>query len=148
MEDKQMREFGFFRKIGAFSINLEDPRQSLISMRYAVDSMKREKACLFIYPEGELIPFTAKKPVFKEGLAWLRQKLPADVVDFVPIAICSNFYESSRPDLFIRIGTKSEANPDWDRAALTRYFEDDLHQQILSCLHESTDEAESYKPFF
>jgi hypothetical protein len=148
MEDKQMREYGFFRKIGAFSINLQDPRQSLISLRYAVESMKREHSCLFIYPEGALVPFSTQKPIFKEGLAWLRQQLPAEEVDFVPIALCPNFYESSKPDLYIRIGKKSEASTEWSRTELIRHFEEELHEQILSCVKESSDNREDYHPFF
>ncbi|GAB5408973.1 MAG: hypothetical protein BalsKO_13380 [Balneolaceae bacterium] len=57
MEDKQMRRYPFFSKDWSFfSINLENPKSSIKSLRYAVDSMQRDNACMFIYPEGNLHP--------------------------------------------------------------------------------------------
>ncbi|NBB77360.1 MAG: hypothetical protein GVY02_08275, partial [Bacteroidetes bacterium] len=37
MEDKQMIEHGLFKRVGAFSVNLENPRSAVRSLRYAVE---------------------------------------------------------------------------------------------------------------
>ena len=60
MEDKQMHEHGLFKRIGAFSVNLENPRSAVRSLRYAVESMKRPHSSLFIYPEGRIVRFSTE----------------------------------------------------------------------------------------
>lgn len=128
MEDKQMRQYTFFSKIGAFSINLENPRASITSLRYAVDSMKRDQASLFIYPEGTITPVSEKKPEFKKGLSWLYQNL--EDIDFVPIAIYSHTLRSSKPELFISIGNSVKHDKSLGKNRLNELFEQDLHQLI------------------
>lgn len=102
MEDKQMVEHKFFSRIGAFSVNLDDPRSSVISLRYAVDSMKRDNASLFIYPEGKIVPWSIDKPEFRAGLPWLCKQLPE--VGVVPVAITIHTMNSSKPEIHICIG--------------------------------------------
>lgn len=126
MEDKQMQQYTFFSKIGAFSINPEDPKASIASLRYAVKSMDREKASIFIYPEGEIKPVSEKEPEFKQGLAWLYQKL--EDVDFVPIAIYSHNLRSSKPELYLSIGESVDHDKQLSKSELTKLFQQDLHQ--------------------
>ena len=102
MEDKQMQQYTFFSKIGAFSINLENPKASIQSLRYAVESMQRENSCLFIYPEGTITPASNSAPDFKGGLSWLYSK--TENIDYVPIHIYAHFLRSSKPELYISIG--------------------------------------------
>lgn len=128
MEDKQMRQYPFFSKIGAFSINLEDARSSIRSLRYAVESMERKNACLFIYPEGKLTPTSNSKPEFKDGLSWLYQKI--DGVDFVPIAFYIDFSKGSKPDLYISIGKLVNDHKLLDKNVLTDNFEKILLKEM------------------
>lgn len=102
MEDKQMIQHKFFQKIGAFSVNLQHSKSLITSLRYAVSSMSRPKSSLFIYPEGEIVPFSTKKPDFKKGLVWIADKCPD--VDIVPIGIYIHTSNSDKPELFIQIG--------------------------------------------
>lgn len=134
MEDKQMRTFTFFRKIGAFSIDLNRPKASIRSLRYALESMKRDRACLFIYPEGSIVPVNAQKPDFKHGLAWLYQK--SESIDFVPIAIYIDYSSSSKPTLQIKTGTPIKADKKCSKQELTTIFEEEVHR-ILSTLRNS-----------
>ncbi len=129
MEDKQMRKFPFFAKIGAFSINLENAKSSIKSLRYAVESMKRENACLFIYPEGKLVPVSNSKPVFKEGLSWIYQKI--DAVDFVPIAFFIHHSKADKPDLYISIGESVKPNKSLNKNELTNNFEESI-QSVMT----------------
>lgn len=126
MEDKQMREYTFFSKIGAFSINLEDPKSSIRSLRYAVESMERKNSCLFIYPEGKITPLSDSPPYFKKGLSWLYTE--TQDVDFVPIHIYAHFIRSSKPELYISIGESVNHDKSLDRNKLTELFEADIYQ--------------------
>ena len=140
MEDKQMRQYPFFAKIGAFSINLENAKSTIKSLRYAVESMKRENACLFIYPEGKLVPVSNTKPDFKEGLSWLYQKI--DGVDFVPIAFFIDHTKANKPDLYISIGESVNPNKKMNKNELTYLFEESLYHlknEIQSNLFHSTN---------
>jgi 1-acyl-sn-glycerol-3-phosphate acyltransferase len=102
MEDKQMIRYPFFRRIGAFSVSPDNSRKSIHALRYALESMERPNSSLFIYPEGEIIPFSTEKPEFKEGIAWLYNKLPQ--VDFVPIGIYIHTIRHDKPELHLYIG--------------------------------------------
>lgn len=128
MEDKQMKQYPFFSKIGAFSINLENAKSSIKSLRYAVESMNRENACLFIYPEGKLNPFSNSKPEFKDGLSWLYQKM--EDVDYVPIAFYIDYSKSNKPNLYISVGKSVDAPNSLTRNELKSLFQDKLEAQM------------------
>lgn len=133
MEDKQMREHGLFKRIGAFSVNLENPRSAVRSLRYAVDSMKRPHSSLFIYPEGKIVPFSTKKPDFKKGLGWIVNQ--CSNVDVVPIGIYIDHAKSDKPELFLKIGTALEFDTSDENGKLNHFFEDQL-SDLLSELVE------------
>ncbi len=133
MEDKQMKRYGFFKKIGAFSINREDPRKVVTSLRYAVQSMKRENASLFIYPEGSITPVGSELS-FEGGLAWLHDKLPD--VDFVPIGIYMHTIRSDKPELHLHVGQKVKMNQGLGKDSKTQIFEQNL-ESLLDQLRET-----------
>ena len=130
MEDKQMHKHQFFSKIGAFSINLSDPRSTLRSLRFAIDSLKKLNSSLYIYPEGEITPVSASKPEFKKGMAWLYQNTDIEI-DFVPIAFYSHTFRDSKPELYINIGKRSEIDRSLAKDELTSRFEEDVHQLLI-----------------
>lgn len=126
MEDKQMQQYTFFSKIGAFSINPENPKASIQSLRYAVKSLERENSCLFIYPEGTITPASDSAPDFKDGLGWLYTK--TENVDYVPIHIYAHFLRSGKPELYISIGKSVNHDKSLDRNELTSLFEADIQR--------------------
>jgi len=121
MENRQMARYRLFRWIGAFSINLDKPRGSIRSLRYAVESMQRENSSLYIYPEGKIVPFTSEKPEFRGGLSWLCKQLPG--VDVVPVGIYIHTIRHNKPELHISIGNAIET----DRAKVSN----ESLQQVL-----------------
>ena len=106
MEDKQMRQYGVFRKIGAFSVSLSDPRHALRSLRYALESMRRPNACLFIYPEGRIHADSGQLPAFRDGVGWITRKGIEEglAFDVVPIAVHLHCATASKPELHVRVG--------------------------------------------
>lgn len=146
MEDKQMQQYTFFSKIGAFSINLEDPKASVQSLRYAVKSMQRNNASLFIYPEGEITPVSESAPKFKNGLAWLYANL--EDIDFVPIHIYMHSFRSSKPELYLSIGSSVDHDKLLDRNELTNLFEQDLHRIIQNTRTVAGCTDKGFRPQF
>ena len=137
MEDKQMQEYSFFKRIGAFSINLENPRSSIHSLRYALKSLKRKHSSLFIYPEGKIVPVSFSKPEFKPGLAWLYAN--SEEIDFVPIAFYIDHSKHHKPDLYILIGKSVNPVKSFSKNELTEFFE----AQTESILRDITQKIHS-----
>jgi len=145
MEDKQMIEHGFFKRIGAFSVSLENPKSIIRSLRYAVESMKRPNASLFIYPEGEIKPFSLEKPEFKSGLSWIVSKY--SVPDVVPIAIYFTTAKSSKPALFLQVGKpvgKSDTN---NLSEKTLRFEKELQTLLLNTVDMAHNDPGQFRKF-
>ncbi|MDZ7719088.1 MAG: lysophospholipid acyltransferase family protein [Balneolaceae bacterium] len=139
MEDKQMREHGLFKRIGAFSVNLENPRSAVRSLRYAAESMKRENSSLFIYPEGKIYPFTTKNIQFRDGLAWIANRVQD--ADVVPIGIYFTTANYDKPELFLKIGKPVEFNSETDRPKLKALFEDNLESLLEKLESQAHDES-------
>ena len=129
MEDKQMKKHSFFSKIGAFSINLSDPRSSLKTLRYAIKSTKIPNSGLYIYPEGELTPVSNDKPEFKKGLSWIYQNADEEV-DFVPISFYSHAFRDSKPELYLNIGSPINLDKNLSKEEITIEFEKTIHQLL------------------
>lgn len=134
MEDKQMKQYGFFKKIGAFSINREDPKKAVTSLRYAVQSMQRNNASLYIYPEGSITP-AGSELSFEGGLAWLHDKLPD--VDFVPIGIYMHTIRGDKPELHLHVGQKVVMDAGLGIDSKTQIFE----QKLATLLQELQETA-------
>lgn len=130
MEDRQMLQYKFFQRIGAFSVNLKESKSLITSLRYAVYSMERPGASLFIYPEGEIVPFSTDKPAFKKGLAWITERCPN--VDIVPIGIYIQSSKFDKPELFILIGAPLNRNITDNIEQMTEYFEAALQEALIS----------------
>ena len=133
MEDKQMKTYSLFQKIGAFSINRSDPRSAVTSLRYAVKSFDRDKASLFIYPEGTITP-AGSLMNFESGLAWLHEKL--NNVDFVPVGIYMHTIRHNKPELHLHVGRPIRLEDRLSRDKKTTQFEKSL-DQILSDLRKT-----------
>ncbi|TVQ65044.1 MAG: hypothetical protein EA360_10995 [Balneolaceae bacterium] len=122
MEDKQMKEHRFFRKIGAFSVNLDQKKAMIASLRYAVDSLQEPGRSLFIFPEGKINPFTPEKPDFQKGLSWIASKCPD--ADVVPVGVFISNQRHDKPECYLKVGQKvSIDNPENSEM---------IHQQLES----------------
>jgi len=108
MEDKQLKKHRFFRKIGAFSVNLDEKKAVIASLRYAVDSLQTPGHSLFIFPEGRINAFTTDHPDFQKGLSWIVSKCPG--ADVVPVGICISNHRHDKPECYLKVGHKVTLN--------------------------------------
>lgn len=147
MEDRQMVRFPFFSRIGAFSVSLTDKRHAARSLRYALESMRRPDACLFLYPEGQLVPFSSRKPEFRPGIVWLARRLPQ--VDLVPVAVHIHTFGGSRPDLQVlvgepaRVGKLREEEPGITGSEMCLELERSLQRLLVEAERTTGKEEES-----
>ncbi|MGM0589464.1 MAG: lysophospholipid acyltransferase family protein [Bacteroidota bacterium] len=134
MEDQQMREFPFFSRIGAFSINRSNPRSALQSLRYGLDYLQQSGRSLFIYPEGKIIPPEQSPTSFEGGLAWMLDQITSNSrnsIRVVPIGIYTHLMDSARPTLLLNVAAPVAVEPGADRTQIQAVLEHRLSQAVL-----------------
>jgi 1-acyl-sn-glycerol-3-phosphate acyltransferase len=150
MEEKHLRKLRLFRKLGAFSVVRENPRDALRSIEYAA-SLLTEKAnrMLLIFPQGKIFPNDVRPLFFYTGLARIVEKIIRCSV--VPIAIRYEVAGHFKPEIFVKIGEPESFDVDKKRSAknLNENFEirltntlEHLRQDII-CNHTA-----EYERFF
>jgi 1-acyl-sn-glycerol-3-phosphate acyltransferase len=144
MEDIQLHKFPFFRYIGAFSVNRNNSRKTISSLRYALQSVQRKNSSLFIYPEGKIVPDHGQKLYFEKGIGFLHKNCPE--CDFVPIAININVIKSSKPDLYIKIGQPVDFVNSAPTEQQTKKLEVSL-QKLLNNLHSEIESEDYYNSY-
>lgn len=135
MEQKQLERYPFFRKLGVFSIDPQNPRSTVRAMRYSAELLKKPDAALYIYPEGKLVPFTGDIKPFKQGLGWLAKQCPD--ADLVPIAIYIHTMKSDKPELQIRIGKPANTDRTADAPVITGELEKELAGLLRGMVSEN-----------
>lgn len=127
MEYQQMRAYPFFKYLGAFSTMPHNRTHNLSSLRYAIQSMQRPNASLFVYPEGQIVRSNTQMD-FKRGIGWLRKQLQD--VDFVPIGIHIHTIRHDKPELHLWIDRPAQPPNSQDISEITACFEETM-QQVL-----------------
>ncbi len=102
MEERQLARYGFFRAVGCFSVDRENPRSAMRSLRYAADLLRGTDRVLWIYPQGELLAVERRPLRFQGGTARLLRDL-ADVTA-IPFALRYEFVEQEAPEIFVAFG--------------------------------------------
>ncbi|MEX0593690.1 MAG: lysophospholipid acyltransferase family protein [Balneolaceae bacterium] len=106
MDREQWDQYPFFRHLGAFPVDLDQPRRAVPSLRYASDWLASPGHSLFLYPEGKFYPAHLRERTFQPGLEWLSRQ--HESMDLVPIGIVTQHYRASRPELFLKVGPRVE----------------------------------------
>jgi 1-acyl-sn-glycerol-3-phosphate acyltransferase len=103
MEDRQIRQFPFFTRIGAMSISRENMRSAIVTLASASEWLNGNNNSLYLYPEGKITD-PCDKITFESGL--MRILRDATDCDIVPIAMHFSMSRSDKPELFINVGPK------------------------------------------
>lgn len=140
MEEKHLRKLFLFRRLGAFSVVRENPRQAIESINYAVELLKENpKRTLWIFPQGEILPNDVRPLNFYRGLARIVEKVGD--CSIVPCAMRFEFLGEFKPEVFVKIGEPQNFSEvqKLDSKIITGEFEsnltktlDDLKQDIVS----------------
>lgn len=100
MGETGLRQFPFFRKLGAFSVNSGSASSLRASLKYA-EQLLRDGKNVWIFPQGEEVHLEKRPLQFRQGAAFLLNRTQVPVQ---PIAFYYTFTHHSRPELFIRMG--------------------------------------------
>jgi 1-acyl-sn-glycerol-3-phosphate acyltransferase len=100
MEEKQLKRFPYFNKLGAYSVcpgNKTDVEKSII---YTAELLAKPENLVFMFPQGKLLPWHQRPLVFKQGY-----KRILDSVSVKPlIYICGirpEFTREQYPEIFL-----------------------------------------------
>jgi len=103
MLEEQLQRYWFFKKVGAYSIKLDDPASIAVSLLYSREIVSSPKNFLVIYPQGEIEPYDKRPPQIKEGLKSVIKNLPVETF-VLPFAFKIQFGNEMKPDIFARTG--------------------------------------------
>jgi 1-acyl-sn-glycerol-3-phosphate acyltransferase len=108
MEEQNLQRYRFLARLGAFSIRPGEAASSLESLRYARELLRRPRAAVFIFPEGELRPFGVFPLALERGVELLARVTHAECL---PVAVRYAFFEHERPDVLLEVGTPHPPGP-------------------------------------
>jgi 1-acyl-sn-glycerol-3-phosphate acyltransferase len=112
MEEQNLERYRFLSRLGAFSIRRGEWASSLETLRYAGQLLRKPRAAVCLFPEGELRPFGVLPLRLERGVELLAR---VGKVDCVPLAIRYAFFEHERPDVLVEVGAPHAA------ASLSRF---------------------------
>ena len=103
MLEEQLKRYWFFKKLGCYSIDLNDSRKMIVSLKYTMDLLLKPNNLVTIYPQGEIQAYDEKHIVLKEGLDFIAKK---SAVDFhiLPIAFKIHYANERLPIVYARFG--------------------------------------------
>lgn len=140
MEEKQLRQLFLFRRLGAFSVVREKPREAVKSINYAAALLRKDaNRSVIIFPQGEILPNDVRPLHFFRGLASIVEKTVRCSV--VPIALRYEFAKNFKPEILCKIGAPDvfEAGENFDSKNLNGILEarltatlDSLKRDVVS----------------
>lgn len=102
MEHENLARFGFFRRIGAFSIDRTSAAGIRASIDYTCELLGRPNAGVWLFPQGRIVGNDARPLGFRPGLRLLVRR--AGRVRVVVAAFRYEFWQEERPEAFVRFG--------------------------------------------
>lgn len=107
MEERQLRRYFLFRKLGAFSVDREDPRSAYRSLKYAASLMKDDPGrALWMFPQGEIVASEKWPLEFYPGIVKLIEL--AGGCRAAPLVLRYEFEGEFKPSIYARAGVPQE----------------------------------------
>jgi len=109
MDAANLRRVPFFRRVGAFGVDLDDPADGARAIRHTARLLGTKGRAVWIFPEGrERSPFAALD--LRPGAAQIARVAKRAVV--VPVGLRYVFGAAEGPDLWIAMGPALDAERD------------------------------------
>ncbi|GAA5416892.1 hypothetical protein Pryu01_01931 [Paraliobacillus ryukyuensis] len=127
MDQQGLEQYGFFRELGAYSINRYQPKAIVQALQYSEQLIQDHKA-VWLFPQGEIQHQDIRPYQFQSGLGYLIQRF--EQVRVKPVTFHYYFDEPQKPIASIQFGEailmngKAHTRKEW-----TVYLEKVLQQQ-------------------
>ena len=131
MEEKHLKRLFLFRRLGAFSVVRENPREAVKSLNYAASLLKENsKRTLWIFPQGEILPNDKRPLDFYHGVSRVIEKAGQSLA--VPLAARYELGGEFKPEIYVKIGEPQLISVDenFNAKALTKQFEQRLTETL------------------
>lgn len=106
MLDEQLRNFRFFRRLGAYGIEPKSHKSIREMITYSRSILNGEfgkNVLLCIFPQGELLPWSNKPINFKRGIDKILNNAEAHL-SVLPLAMRIEMLAEQRPEVFFMAG--------------------------------------------
>ncbi|MGG3924466.1 lysophospholipid acyltransferase family protein [Metabacillus fastidiosus] len=101
MHESGLKQYPYFKWLGAFSINRENPKDILKSLQYA-EGLLQQKKSVWIFPQGDEFHLESRPLYFQTGVLYLLEKCPH--IPIVPISFYYSFGQKRKPEVYIAAG--------------------------------------------
>ncbi|MCU0332925.1 MAG: lysophospholipid acyltransferase family protein [Ignavibacteriaceae bacterium] len=106
---KQLDRFWFFKYLGAYSIQPDNPKSISETIRYTKKILVNHKNAVAFYPQGEIEPYDKRPINLKGGLQLFLRDVKNECV-VLPIAFKIQYYNEKYPAIIFRSGGIISAN--------------------------------------
>ncbi|WP_033541872.1 lysophospholipid acyltransferase family protein [Planococcus sp. CAU13] len=126
MHEKNLKNYIFFRYLGAFSIDRQNPKNIIRSLQYTEELLNAGKSVV-LFPQGDEFHQEIRPLAFHSGIGYLLEKHPD--IPVVPITFYYSFRHEQKPEVWIRQGEVLSIN---EIPGETRKEKSSSLQQILT----------------
>ena len=103
MLEEQLKRYWFFKKLGCYSIDLNDSRKMITSLKYTLDLIQNSENVIAIYPQGEIQSYEQRPIGLRNGIDFLAKKSTVDF-QILPIAFKIHYINERLPIVYARFG--------------------------------------------
>lgn len=138
MHEKNLKKYKFFRYLGAFSIDKQNPKDIIRSLQYAEVLLKRGKSVV-LFPQGDEFHQEIRPLTFHNGVGYLLEKHPE--IPVIPLTFYYSFRHDQKPEVWIHQGRSYtlEEIPGTSRKERTSFLKevvttqlDELKKEVIS----------------
>jgi 1-acyl-sn-glycerol-3-phosphate acyltransferase len=139
MLESQLKNYPFFTRVGAFSIDPQRPKSVMSSLNYSrklLDLPVSPAPLVCLFPQGELRPNFVRPLGLENGYKWIVSKVTKPLT-IITLGIRIEFLDHQLPEVFFQFG--KVATGDIQETASKNMVEkslcgllDSIHQEILS----------------
>ncbi len=102
MEAEALGKYGLLRRMGAFGIQLDNPRGAARFLAVSARVLSDPRAALWVTAEGHFTDSRTRPVRLRPGIAHLARRNPGAVL--VPMAVEYGFWNERRPEALVRFG--------------------------------------------
>ena len=103
MLEEQLRQFPFFRYLGAYSIDPGVRKAVRESLEYTKENLVRPDSYTVVYPQGEIVPQDTSPLSFQKGIVHILGSLEKPVA-VMPVIFLVKPYNERHPEIWCRFG--------------------------------------------
>jgi 1-acyl-sn-glycerol-3-phosphate acyltransferase len=145
MDEEQLKNYRFFMRLGAFSVNRLNAKESIQSLKYAISLLKNKNNTLWIFPQGLLKPNNQRPIRFYRGIGKIIEEI--NPLNILCIALKYEFLMEQRPEVFIKLSNANLIlNNNQNPKDIVNKLESHLTNELDKMKHEINNQnTEIYK---